>query len=147
MSGDRVFVDTNVLVYAYDADAADKHEVAQRRLAELWNDETGAVSVQILQEFYVAATRKLPRPITKRVAREVIDTYDTWSPHRPTTADLIAASELEERHRLAFWDALVIIAAQRCECATLLSEDLQSGQRFGPVTVVNPFDENPGTPR
>lgn len=143
MSADRVFVDSNVLVYAYDADAGDKHEVAKRHLAELWNDETGALSIQVLQEFYVTATRKLPKPITKRAARDVIDTYDTWSPHRPTTADLVAASELEERHRLAFWDSLVIISAQRSQCVTLLSEDLQNGQRFGPVTIVNPFDENP----
>ena len=143
MSGERVFVDTNILLYAYDTDAADKHEVAKRHLAELWNDETGALSIQVLQEFYVTATRKLPQPITKRSAREVIDTYDTWSPHRPVTADLVAASELEGRHRVAFWDALVVVSAQRCECTTLLSEDLQNGQRYGLVTVVNPFNENP----
>lgn len=143
MSDDRVFVDTNILVYAYDADAADKNEIAKGRLAELWNDETGALSTQVLQEFYVTVTRKLPKPITRRAAREVIDTYDTWAPHRPTTADLVAASELEEHHRLAFWDALVVVAAQRCGCAMLLSEDLQDGRRFGPVTVVNPFGEHP----
>ncbi len=142
MSGDRVFVDTNILVYAYDSDTADKHDVAKRNLAELWNDETGALSIQVLQEFYVTVTRKLSKPINKRAARDVIDTYDTWSPHRPVTADLVAASELEERHRLAFWDALVVISAQRSECTRLLSEDLQHGRRIGPVTVVNPFEAN-----
>jgi len=139
MSGDRVFIDTNVLVYAYDADAGEKHEAAKHRLADLWDGEIGALSIQVLQEFYVTATRKLPKPITRRVAREVIETYEAWTPHRPVVADLAAASELEERHRLAFWDALVVISAQRSGCTTLLSEDLQSGQRFGPVTVVNPF--------
>jgi predicted nucleic acid-binding protein len=139
MSGERTFVDTNVLVYAYDADAADKHEAAKRRLVELWNDHTGALSVQVLQEFYVTVTRKLPNPVTRRAARDVIAAYDTWSPHRPVTADVLAASELEERHRLSFWDALVVVSAQRSECTILLSEDLQHGRRFGPVTVVDPF--------
>lgn len=141
MSGERVFVDSNILVYAYDADAADKHHIAKQRLAQLWDDETGAVSIQVLQEFYVTATRKLPKPISRRAAREVIDTYESWSPHRPTTADVVAASELEERHRLAFWDALVIVSAQRCDCVTVLSEDLQHRQRFGSVTVLNPFTD------
>ncbi len=93
MNDDRVFVDANILVYGYDVDAGDKHETAKRHLAELWRDETGALSIQVLQEFYVTVTRKLAKPIAKRAAREVIDTYDTWSPHRPTTADLVAASE------------------------------------------------------
>jgi predicted nucleic acid-binding protein len=141
MSGDRVFVDSNILVYAYDSDAAEKHEIARGRLAHLWDQERGALSIQVLQEFYVIATRKLSRPISRRAARGVIDSYDSWSPHRPVTADLVTASELEERHHVSFWDALVIISAERCECTTLLSEDLQDGQRFGPVTVRNPFDE------
>lgn len=141
MSGDRVFVDSNILVYAYDSDAARKHEIAKGRLAHLWDHEDGAVSIQVLQEFYVTATRKLSRPISKRAARGVIHAYDSWSPHQPVTADLVAASELEERRHVSFWDALVIISAERCECTTLLSEDLQDGQRFGPVTVRSPFDE------
>jgi predicted nucleic acid-binding protein len=139
MSGERTFVDTNVLVYAYDVDAEHKHEIAKRHLAELWDDQTGALSVQVLQEFYVTVTRKLPKPVTRRTARELIATYDTWVPHRPVVADIVAASELEERHRLSFWDALVVVSAQRCECTTLLSEDLQHGRRFGTVTVVDPF--------
>jgi predicted nucleic acid-binding protein len=139
MSGDRVFVDSNILVYGYDCDAGEKHSIARGRLVHLWDHENGAVSIQVLQEFYVTATRKLSRPVSKQAARGVIDTYESWSPHRPVTADLVAASELEERHHVSFWDALVIISAQRCECTTLLSEDLQDGQLFGPVTVRNPF--------
>jgi predicted nucleic acid-binding protein len=141
MTGDRVFVDSNILVYAYDSDAARKHEIAKGRLALLWDHEDGAVSIQVLQEFYVTATRKLSRPISRRAARGVIDAYDSWSPYQPVTADLVAASELEGRRHVSFWDALMIISAERCECTTLLSEDLQDGQRFGPVTVRNPFDE------
>lgn len=141
MTDERAFVDTNVLVYAYDADAGPKHETAKRLLTELWTDAAGAISTQVLQEFYVTVTKKLPKPLPKRAAREVVATYDAWAPHRPTVEDVVAASQLEERHRLAFWDALVVIAAQRCASATLLSEDFQDGQRFGSVAVSNPFPE------
>jgi predicted nucleic acid-binding protein len=139
MSDDRSFVDTNVLVYAYDADAGAKHDIANRLLTRLWNDRAGATSIQVLQEFYVNATRKLRTPLPKRTAREVVATYEVWVPHRPTVDDIVAASELEERRRLSFWDALIVVSAQQTTSVTLLSDDLQDGQRFGSVNVSNPF--------
>lgn len=139
MTGEPTFVDTNVLVYAYDADAGAKHESARSRLQTLWKNETGLTSTQVLQEFYVTVTRKLSRPLPRRTAREVIATYRAWPVHRPDAADVIAASELEERHQLSFWDALVIASAQRSGARSLLTEDLQDGQRFDGVEVVSPF--------
>lgn len=139
MSDDRVFVDTNVLVYAYDADAGHKHETAQRVVRELWESRSGAVSMQVLQEFYVTVTRKLSSHLTRESARAVIDTYRAWPVHQPHVGDLAVASQLEERHRLSFWDALVITSAQQTGARTLLSEDLSDGQRFDDVVVVNPF--------
>ncbi|HWE71467.1 MAG TPA: PIN domain-containing protein [Acidimicrobiales bacterium] len=139
MDDDRIFIDTNVLVYSYDTDAGQKHQIARTLLVDLWGTRLGAVSTQVLQEFYVTVTRKLPKPLARRSAREVVDTYQAWPVHRPGVADVIAASELEERHRLSFWDALVIVSAQRSAARTLLSEDLQHGQRFGDLVISNPF--------
>ena len=139
MSGEVTFVDTNVLVYAYDLDAGTKHEVARAALTELWNSGAGATSIQVLQEFYVTVTRKLAKPLPRRSARDVIETYGAWEPHRPGVDDLVAASTLEERHRLSFWDALIITSAQQLGARVLLSEDLQSGQRFGDLVVASPF--------
>ena len=139
MNDDRVFVDTNVLVYSYDADAGQKHDTARSVLIDLWGSRTGAVSTQVLQEFYVTVTRNLPEPLAKRAARDVIDTYQAWPVHRPGVDDVIMASELEERHQLSFWDALVIVSAQRSGARTLLSEDLQDGRRVGELVIVNPF--------
>jgi predicted nucleic acid-binding protein len=139
MSDERAFVDTNVLVYAYDANAGDKHDVARALLARLWDNGTGAVSTQVLQEFYVTVTRKVARPLARGRAREVVATYAAWDPHRPSVGDVVAAAALEERHRLAFWDALIVVSAQRQAAGRLLSEDLQSGRRFGDLAVVNPF--------
>jgi len=139
MKGEPTFVDTNVLVYAYDADAGAKHRRAQSHLQHLWEDESGLMSTQVLQEFYVTATRKLSRPLPRRTAREVVATYGSWPVHRPNVDDIAAASELEERHQLSFWDALIIVSARRSGAQSLLTEDLQDGRRFDGLEVVSPF--------
>jgi len=139
MNGESAFVDTNVLVYAYDADAGQKHEAAQARLAALWEDESGVISSQVLQEFYVTVTRKLPTPVRRQTARDVVATYGAWPVHRPDADDIVSASRLEERHQLSFWDALIVVSALRSGAKQLLTEDLQDGQRFEGLLVVNPF--------
>jgi len=139
MSVEPTFVDTNVLVYAYDADAGDKHDAARARLQALWEDESGLMSTQVLQEFYVTVTRKLSRPLPRKTARGVVATYRVWPIHRPEVDDVIAASELEEMHHLSFWDALIIVSARRSGARALLTEDLQEGRRFGDLVVVSPF--------
>ena len=139
MNGDAAFVDTNVLVYAYDADAGETHDAARALLASLWEAETGLLSSQVLQEFYVTVTRKLPRPLDPQTGRDVVGTYAAWRVHRPDVEDIVAASQLEERHRLSFWDALVVTSALRSGARELLTEDLQDGRRFGELLVVNPF--------
>lgn len=139
MSGEATFVDTNVLVYAYDADAGEKHDRARTRLQTLWEEGTGLVSTQVLQEFYVTVTRKLARPLRRQAARDVMATYRAWPVHRPDVDDVVAASELEERHRLSFWDALVVVSARRSGARVLLTEDLQGGRRFDDLVIVSPF--------
>lgn len=101
------------------------------------------MSTQVLQEFYVAVTRKLPKPLAGHTAREVVATYRAWPVHRPEVDDVIAASELEERHQMSFWDALVIVSAQRLGVRSLLTEDLQDGQLVGDLVITNSF----ATPR
>lgn len=139
MTDDLTFIDTNVLVYAYDADAGPKHERARSVLLGLWEGHSGVLSTQVLQEFYVTVTRKLAKPLAKRTAREVVAAYGAWPVHRPDVDDVVSAAELEERHQLSFWDALVVTSALRSGAVTLLSEDLQGGRRIGQVTIANPF--------
>ncbi|MHB8320314.1 MAG: PIN domain-containing protein [Acidimicrobiales bacterium] len=139
MSVERTFVDTNILVYAYDSDAADKHAAAKSVLTDLWNSRYGVLSSQVLQEFYVTVTRKIASPMTEVAARDVITTYRAWQIHRPDVDDIVAASDLAEHHHLSFWDALIVVSAQRLGAAVLYSEDLQRGIRYGPVTISNPL--------
>lgn len=134
-----VFIDTNILVYAYDADAGDKHLKAQTVLRDCWENESGSISTQVLQEFYVTVTNKLTKTVPVQTARKVIETYRAWPLYLPTIEDIIVASELGEKHQLSFWDALIVIAAQMSGATTLLSEDLQHGQQISSLRIVNPF--------
>ena len=139
MNGEATFVDTNVLVYAYDADAGEKHDTARARLESLWEDESGCISSQVLQEFYVTVTRKLSKPLRRQAARDVVAAYAAWPMHRPNVDDIVSASELEESHELSFWDALIVVSALRSGARQLLTEDLQDGQHLDGLLVVNPF--------
>lgn len=139
MGDELYFVDTNILVYAYDVDAGDKHQKARSLVEDLWRHRSGSTSAQVLQELYVVTTRKLDRLLAKGEARAVVASYEAWPVHRPTVDDIIAASELEERYQIHFWDAMVVTSALRLGASTLLSEDLQDGQHFDDLVVVNPL--------
>jgi predicted nucleic acid-binding protein len=134
-----VFLDTNVLVYAFDVDAGFKFDKAQAILKDCWDSQLGTLSTQVLQEFYVTITRKLSNKIDKQSARNIVQAYKAWSVYSITPEDIIDASELEEQNSLSFWDSLIIIAAKKNGAEILYSEDMQDGQKFGNLTVVNPF--------
>lgn len=133
------FVDTNLLVYAHDLSETDRRPVAQASLDDLWRTRTGTLSTQVLSEFYVVATRKFDPPMTRRAAREVVGVYSAWPVVQVDAALILAASTLEERHTLSFWDALIIEAAARGGARRVLSEDLQAGRRIRGLTIENPF--------
>jgi len=136
----KTFVDTNVLVYAHDTDAGDRHAAAKAVLAELWDDRSGCLSTQVLQEFYAVVTRKFKPPMPRTKARALVAAYGEWSAVATEPQLIISASRLEEEHTLSFWDALIIQAAIQAGAECLLSEDLQNGRRFGVLTIENPFN-------
>jgi predicted nucleic acid-binding protein len=126
-------------VYAEDRDAKSKHDVAGELVAELWESRDGVVSVQVLQELYVTVTRKLKKPLPSAKALDIVEEYLTWTVIENTGRLLTDAIALQQTARLSFWDALVIQAAVQGGCERLYSEDLNAGQRFGALVVVNPF--------
>jgi predicted nucleic acid-binding protein len=133
------FVDTNVIAYALDLSEDAKRPVAQRALDGLWLGRSGIVSVQVLQELYNVMTRKFSPPMTPSEARAVIADYAAWETVEPDAALILDASLLTERYSVSFCDALVVEAARRSGATTLLTGHLQHGQRFGSLTVENPF--------
>jgi predicted nucleic acid-binding protein len=135
---DRTFVDTNVLVHAHDVDDPRKHDRARTALRKLWNDGTGVVSPQVLQEFYVNVTRKIAKPLAKEAARLVVGTYAIWCVD-VGSSDVAAAFRIEDEARIGFWDALIVASAARAGATRLLSEDLEPGRTIAGVLIENPF--------
>ena len=133
------FVDTNILVYAYDRGAGDKHEQAQSAIEQLWEEGSGVLSTQVLQEFYVNVRRKARQPISISSARSLIADYMAWDPIVNDGTSILEAMDAERRYKISFWDALIVVAAQKSGADVLLSEDFNHGQKFGSVRVLNPF--------
>jgi predicted nucleic acid-binding protein len=133
------FVDTNVIVYANDPSAGDRHTKAKELMERLWSSGVGALSVQVLQELYVVLTRKVPSPLSPQRAITLIDELSTWTTHVPTAADVIQAARLATRYRISFWDALIVHSAASTGATILWSEDLGNRSRLGSVEVRNPF--------
>jgi len=134
----RTFVDTNVLIYAHDVDAGAKRQTAQAILRELWSERTGTLSIQVLQEFYVNVTRKIPRPISKQSARMVVTTYTAWCVDT-TPAEIATSFQIEDASRIGFWDALIVACALKSGAERIVSEDLNAGQLITGILVENPF--------
>jgi predicted nucleic acid-binding protein len=135
---DKTFTDTNVLIYAHDVEAGAKHRIAKEVLRELWSARTGVVSMQVLQEFYVNVTRKIPSPLSKDLARLVVSSYAMWC-METTPTEIIAAFRIEDESGIGFWDALIVSSAVRSGATRILSEDLSAGQWIAGVLIENPF--------
>lgn len=139
----RVFVDTNVLVYAIDQADLKKHRTARAWRDELWKTRRGRVSFQVLQELYVTVAQK--RPAARAEARADVRDLLAWRPVPVDGGLLERGWVLQDRYRLSFWDALIVAAAQAASCRYLLTEDLQADQDLDGVLVVNPFLQDPGS--
>jgi predicted nucleic acid-binding protein len=137
MSGE--FVDTNVLLYAHDISAGLKRTRAVSLLERLGEERRGLLSSQVLMEFYVAATRKLPRRIDHRTASAIVDDFGTWPVFLPAVADILEGARLAQRHRIHFWDGMIVRAAVALGADLIWSEDLNAGQSYDGVVVQNPF--------
>jgi predicted nucleic acid-binding protein len=131
------FVDTNIFIYGYDGGAGGKHDKSVALLSRLVEEATGALSIQVLAEFYSAATKKLG--MKSQEAEALIADWRTWTIHRPGHADVIRSAQLQRRYKMAWWDALILNSALELGCSVLWSEDFADRQRYGSLTVRYPF--------
>ncbi len=136
MSG-KVFLDTNILTYAQDADAPDKRRRSREVIAELGQSADGVISTQVMQEFFVTATRKLGMP--PLAAKAVLKTFAVFEVVQVSPALIQDAVDCSILNELSFWDSLVLAAAAAAGCATVYSEDLNAGQTILGVKVQNPL--------
>jgi len=140
----KVFVDTNVLVYCRDASEPEKQAQAAAWMVALWEQQTGCLSFQVLQEYYVTVTAKLSPGLPRDLARREVRALLAWRPLAVDARLIEGAWLLQDRNHLPWWDALIVAAAQAAGCRYLLSEDFQEGFDWGTLTVVNPFHTGPG---
>jgi predicted nucleic acid-binding protein len=132
-----VFFDTNILVYA--AIGTGKDERKRKRALDLIESEDFGTSAQVLQEFFVTVAKKASRPLS---AAQALDWIEQWAafPCQVIDHQLVRiAIEQSERYGISYWDAAILVAAEALGAHTVYSEDLNDGQRYGRVRVVNPF--------
>lgn len=140
---ERVFVDTNVLVYARDGGEPEKQPQALAWLRHLWKTGGGVLSFQVLQEFYVTVTHKLDPGMPARTARAEVRDLLSWRPLATDENVLEAAWALQDRYSLSWWDSLIAGAGRVAGCRYILSEDLQDGQDLEGSKVLDPFAHTP----
>lgn len=135
----RSFLDTNVLVYLFDADAPQKKATAQALLEREATRGRAVLSTQVLQEFYVAVTRKLAEPLPPADAEQAVQSLTKLPVTPVSTTMILMAIRRSRRAQLSFWDALIVEAALASGATRLYTEDLQHGQQMDGVEIVNPF--------
>ncbi len=133
----RSFFDTNVVVYTDDRSAPAKQRRAIDLVAQHRRSATGVISMQVLQEYFVAATRKLR--VDAAVARRKVELLSEFDVARPEVADVLAAIDMHRLHGFSFWDALILRMAKQSGCTVVFSEDMQQSQNVEGIRVVNPF--------
>jgi predicted nucleic acid-binding protein len=132
-----VFFDTNVLVYCTDSKEPVKQAQARRLVAQAGADGEAVISTQVLIELFNVLTRKQKMPAD--TARTMALAYTEWQVVQSDTALVSAAMDKAIQHKLSIWDAMVVEAAVRAGAPILYTEDMTHGQRYGGVTLVNPF--------
>ncbi|KQP36258.1 PIN domain-containing protein [Pseudorhodoferax sp. Leaf274] len=138
---ERAFIDTNVLVYAEASDLPAKQRAALDLLRQLYEQASGVLSTQVLQEYCNVALKKLRMPAQQLRAR--LDLYEQFEIVQVTPVIVRAGLDLHQTRSLGFYDALIVASAQTAGCNVLFSEDLNTGEKMGPVRIVNPFAAGP----
>lgn len=137
---DNCFVDTNIFVYFRDAEEPEKQKTAARYLTILWENQTGRISYQVLNEYYTVVTRKLKPGLSSDAARKDIRNLMLWDPVVVDQLIIEKGWEIQDQYQLSWWDSLIVSAALKSGCSTLLTEDLQDGQSIENLTIINPFN-------
>ncbi len=141
MADDKSFLDTNILVYAYDTSAGKKHEMCKELVVRLWKNRLGCISTQVLQEFFVIVTGRIPKPLDAKSAREIVRDLVQWDVVVNDEESILNAIEIHLRYKYSFWDCMIVSAAVNSNSSSLFTEDLTDGQIINSLTIRNPFQK------
>ena len=135
----KVFVDTNILVYARDSSEKEKQITANLWMAYLWKTRLGRLSYQSCNEYYVVTTQRLKPGLSKKEARDDINAFEAWNPLSINRTTIENAWRIQDKYQFSWWDSLILSAAQIQDCKYILSEGLQHEQAIDDVKIINPF--------
>jgi len=135
----RYFVDTNILVYARDSSEPEKQPEAKQLMAYLWENESGRISTQVMNEYYVTVTQKLKPGLSKQEARADLRALSLWCPLETSKTLIESSWDIQDQYGYSWWDTLIISSALFLNCQYLLSEDMQHEQKINRLTIINPF--------
>ncbi len=138
----KAFLDTNILVYAYDTHDASKQEKAGHIIRKAIEEESGIVSAQVLGEFFVVVTRKIRNPLPMSDAEAIVDILSAFPVAEIDLQLVRRAIDTQKACKISYWDSLIVAAAEREGCTVILSEDLNDGQQYNGVRVQNPFKQD-----
>ncbi len=138
---DKAFLDTNILVCAYDQHEPGKQKIAQKWVTDGIEKESLLLSVQVLGEFFNVVTRQIPQPMTSDGVREIIAIVSYLPVQEVDLVMVNRAIDTRKRYQISYWDALIVSAAERTGCRLILSEDLSDDQTYHNIAVHNPFTE------
>lgn len=139
MKDAEVFVDTNILVYAYDTSAGDKYVRAAAIIKDLWKSGRGIISTQVLQEFFATVTRKIAKPLDSSAAKQIVKDYLAWKTIVVNGEIILEAIDILTDHKYSYWDSVIIASAIEAGASKLISEDLSDRQKIKSLTIENPF--------
>ncbi|AEJ20900.1 PIN domain-containing protein [Gracilinema caldarium] len=139
MTDKIIFLDTNILVYANDNAYPEKQKIARNYIREVIITGNGYISTQVLAEFWVTVTQKLPTCLSQDLAREQISLFSNFHIIPVEYPTILEAIRLQERYQISFWDAQIIASALQVNATVLLTEDLQHGLSINSITIQNPF--------
>ena len=137
---DKVFIDSNIIVYAYDRHEPAKQTQAQAILTSAINEESAMLSVQVLGEFFVVVTRRIKNPLSVDEAEKIGNVLAALPVSEIDLSLVRRAIETQKAYGISYWDSLIISTAERAGCTKVLSEDLNEGQIYNNVLVENPFN-------
>ncbi len=139
MPGEKTFLDTNIIVYAYDVSAGEKHLIARKVVVDLWDSGNGLLSTQVLQEFFVSVTKKIQKPLDIIRTKEVVSDLMKWDVFVNDGETILGAIDIHQQYQYSFWDSMILYAAINGGASTLLSEDFACGQTVLGTKIKNPF--------
>lgn len=139
MRGDNVFLDTNIIVYAYDNSDVQKKAQAVDIMETLWESGHGIISIQVLQEFFVNVTKKIPHPLDMKAAKVIIKDLLKWTVVVNNGDSILEAIEICQKYKYSFRDSLIVASAMLGGANLLLSEDFSHGRAINGISIINPF--------